>query len=170
MDFRSFTADKVIIHEVPRRFVGGPGAQLTLSAQAEDLSGMAKLKPFFERKVRASLDRQGFDVERDPKTNSQVPDLVAEVIGDESKLVAASQTLAQQLYQVQTGVNPAGLLCVALGKIGSETAVAVLKVEREEGARVQARGSGGQRSLTMSYLDDLMITGKTRIFKPRSSR
>jgi len=73
--------------------------------------------------------------------------------------------MAEQLHHVQTGVNPAGLLCVTLGTIQGAPSVAVLKVERENGVQVRPQQHGGGRSLTMHFLDDLMITGKTRIFK-----
>jgi hypothetical protein len=73
--------------------------------------------------------------------------------------------MAEQLHHVQTGVNPAGLLCIALGTTEGASSVAVLKVERENGVQVRPQLSGGGRSLTMHFLDDLMITGKTRIFK-----
>jgi hypothetical protein len=162
MDFARFDASEVIIHEVPQRFVGSPQQQLILSDSPERLSG--KLRTFFEAKLRGSLARHGFDVEHDSLSPSAVPGLVASVIADQSQLVAASREMAEQLHHVQTGVNPAGLLCVAIGTIHQAPAVAVLKVERENGVQVRPR-DGVNRSLTMHFLDDLMITGKTRIFK-----
>ena len=161
--FKRFAAEEVIIHEVPQRFVGDPNRKLDLSQKAEKLTG--QLRPFFDRKLKGSLARYGFDVAHDASQSTPIPGLVAEIAVDKTKLVAASQKMAEHLYGVQTGVNPAGLLCVAIGDCGGQTGVAVLKVERDEGARVQRQGSGAQRSLTMAYLDDLMITGKTRIFK-----
>lgn len=163
VEYKRFAAKEAIIHEIPQRFVGAPNQQLDLSEVAESLTG--QLKPFFDRRLKASLAARGFDVGRDPASASSTPDLIAEVIDDRKKLVAASQKMAEHLHSVQTGVNPAGLLCVAVGECAGRTAVAVLKLERDEGARIQRKGKGKSRSLTMSYLDDLMITGKTRIYK-----
>jgi hypothetical protein len=163
VDYVRFNASQVIIHEVPQRFVGGPAQQLTLSERPEPLSG--KLRTFFESKLRGSLARHGFDVQHDPQSPSTVPSLLATIIADPAELVAASRRMAEQLHHVQTGVNPAGLLCVALGSIGEVPSVAVLKVERENGVQVRPQQRDGSRSLTMHFLDDLMITGKTRIFK-----
>jgi 37-kD nucleoid-associated bacterial protein len=163
VNYARFNASEVIIHEVPQRFVGGPAQQLTLSDRPEPLSG--QLRTFFEGKLRGSLARHGFDVEHDPQSPSAVPGLVAGVIAHPGQLVAASQQMAEQLHHVQTGVNPAGLLCVALGSTEGAPSVAVLKVERENGVQVRPQQQGGGRSLTMYFLDDLMITGKTRIFK-----
>jgi hypothetical protein len=163
VNYARFNASEVIIHEVPQRFVGGPAQQLTLSDQPERLSG--HLRTFFEGKLRASLARHGFDVEHDPQSPSVVPGLVAGIVANHAQLVPASQQMAEQLHHVQTGVNPAGLLCVALGTTEGASSVAVLKVERENGIQVRPQQRGGNRSLTMHFLDDLMITGKTRIFK-----
>jgi hypothetical protein len=162
-DYKRFAAKDVIIHDVPQHFVHEKGRQLELSGAAEKLTG--ELKPFFDRKLKGSLGRYGFDVGRDSTSNSPLPSLISEIILDQSKLVPASQEMAKQLYAVQTGVNPAGLLCVATGECAGSSAVAVLKLERDEGARVQRKGKGKARTLTMAYLDDLMISGKTRIFK-----
>jgi hypothetical protein len=163
VNYARFNASEVIIHEVPQRFVGGPAQQLTLSDRAEPLSG--QLRTFFEGKLRGSLARHGFDVEHDPQSPSAVPGLIAGIVADPGALIAASQQMAEQLHHVQTGVNPAGLLCVALGTTEGAPSVAVLKVERENGVQVRPQRRGGSRSLTMHFLDDLMITGKTRIFK-----
>jgi hypothetical protein len=163
VNYTRFNASEVIIHEVPQRFVGSPAQQLELSDRPEPLSG--QLRTFFEGKLRGSLARHGFDVEHDPQSPSAVPALVAGIIADEAQLIAASQQMAEQLHHVQTGVNPAGLLCVAVGTTEGATSVAVLKVEREKGVQVRPQQHGTGRSLTMHFLDDLMITGKTRIFK-----
>lgn len=162
MEYKRFAGQKVVIHEVPQRFVGGTNQQLDLSAVAEDLTG--QLKPFFDRKLKASL-AHGFDVGRDSGVGSSIPDRITEILLDPDKLVPASQQMAQHLHSVQTGVNPAGLLCVAAGQCGDKTAVAVLKLERDEGARLQRQGQGKDRSLSMAYLNDLMVSGKTRILK-----
>lgn len=162
MDYKRFAAKKVVIHEIPQRFVGGTNQQLDLSGVAENLNG--QLKPFFDRKLKASLSH-GFDVGRDAGSATAIPDRIAEIINDPKKLVAASRQMAEHLHSVQTGVNPAGLLCVAVGSCGPGTAVAVLKLERDEGARLKRRGKGKSRSLAMTYLDDLMVSGKTRILK-----
>jgi 37-kD nucleoid-associated bacterial protein len=162
-DFKRFAAQNVIIHDVPQRFVHEKGQQIELSGAAEKLTG--ELLPFFDRKLKGSLGRYGFDVSRDADSSSPLPGLIAEIVLDSDKLVSASQEMAKHLYSVQTGVNPAGLLCVATGKCGDSPALAVLKLERDEGARVQRKGKGKDRTLTMAYLNDLMISGKTRIFK-----
>ncbi|HEY5941266.1 MAG TPA: nucleoid-associated protein [Solirubrobacterales bacterium] len=163
MDYKRFAARKVVIHEIPQRFVGGVNQQLDLSGVAEKLTG--QLRPFFDRKLKASLSAHGFDVARDPAGQSTIPDRIVEILQDPKALVSASQQMAEHLHAVQTGVNSAGLLCVATGTCGSRPAVAVLKLERDEGARLRRRGKGSQRSLAMTYLDDLMVTGKTRILK-----
>lgn len=162
-DYKLFAGAEVIIHEIPQHFVGGASPALDLSGVAEPLTG--QLKPFFDRKLKDGLAVHGFDVERDADSQTSIPDRIVEIIQDKKKLVTASQQMAKHLHSVQTGVNSAGLLCVAFGKCGSKPAVAVLKLERDEGARVQRKGQGKQRSLAMSYLNDLMISGKTRILK-----
>jgi hypothetical protein len=159
MNWRRFEADEVIIHDIPRRFVHQAAQQLTFSTAAEAVG--PPLKGFLERKVVGSLGRQGFDVQRDPALPSPVPQQIADLLDDGTRLVDVSKEMAQALYTAQTGVSPEGLLAVVLGKIDGNPAVAMLKVERLQGVRVEQR----QQSLTLQYINDLVLNEKTRVFK-----
>ena len=79
--------------------------------------------------------------------------------------VEASQLLANHLFQTQTGSNPPGLLAVAQTKIEGVRSLALMKLEREAGARVAATQYQGKLTFDVQHLSDLMLTDKTRVFK-----
>jgi hypothetical protein len=79
--------------------------------------------------------------------------------------VAHSQAIALHLHACQNAVNPGGLLVCALGAIDKMPTVAILKVEKEEGVRVQQTHIDGKLSIDLAHLRDLVLTKKTRVFK-----
>ncbi len=58
-----------------------------------------------------------------------------------------------------------GLLCVIDVASGGRAGIAILKLEREQGAELELRETNGERSFAMSVLDNLVLTDGTRLFK-----
>lgn len=73
--------------------------------------------------------------------------------------------MATHLYQMQGGPSPEGLLTVIEGKLGPQPALAVLKLEKEQGVRVRHEMKSGKATLSISHIRDLMLTEKTKVFK-----
>jgi hypothetical protein len=129
-----FQVDKVIVHEVPRRKVGDPKASLTLSQVESPLT--PSLKAYFRDKVCDSLSASGSAVVFDGGSTSLVPPLVLDNLGPQkTNFVKMSRDLANHLYLIQTGVNSGGLLIVIQGRLAGKRCLAVLKIEKENGAR-----------------------------------
>jgi len=63
--------------------------------------------------------------------------LVRDLLKGVKRFVGHSQPMAQHLHSIQTGVNPGWLLAVIEYRVGTRTAFAILKLEREEGVRIE---------------------------------
>jgi hypothetical protein len=73
--------------------------------------------------------------------------------------------MARHLYLCQKGNSPEGLLTVCEVTIADRNGVAILKLEREEGARVELAGTDGKRTFSVQHLHNLMLTGRTKVYK-----
>lgn len=76
-----------------------------------------------------------------------------------------SREMAQHLYNCQTGTNSPGLLAVSEVSIVDAKAFAILKLEKEQGIRVHQEEIGGKITFNIEHLSDLMLTGRTKVFK-----
>jgi hypothetical protein len=73
--------------------------------------------------------------------------------------------MAKHLHAIQSGVNPGGLLAVIECRTGSRPAFAILKLEREEGVRLEPSKVHGKRTFNLGHLHDLILTEKTKLYK-----
>lgn len=73
--------------------------------------------------------------------------------------------MAQHLHAIQTGVNPGGLLAAIECRVGGRVALAILKLEREEGVRIAQSKVNGKRTFDLGLIKDLILTEKTKLFK-----
>ncbi|MDY6918240.1 MAG: nucleoid-associated protein [Chloroflexota bacterium] len=163
-DLGRLRVDKVIVHDVPTRPVRGGGLPLVLSEVESPLT--QELKNYFREKITATLTTAGYDVVFDPTSPSPIPALVLDNLGSQTTVfVSMSQQIAQHLYSAQTGVNPAGLLCVAQVSVGTVPGLTILKLEREAGVRLQQTLLGGKATYSLEHLRELMLTEKTKVFK-----
>jgi hypothetical protein len=161
MNIDSFTVDTAVIHDVPRPEQEGEGLVLTDAPIALD----AQLRGYFRRKIVESLTLRGLDVVADPTATDAVRIAVASILTDPEQLVDASKDVARHLDASQNRRNPAGLLAVVGGQLDTGAAIAILKLEREEGLRLRIRQEQGQAIVDLQFLRDLTLTDKTRIFK-----
>jgi hypothetical protein len=159
----TFFLESLIVHDVPRRAPADSADSIVFSETPSELD--QGLKNFFRERTIRSLNRQGYEVERDPDQRSPVPDHVIAIAADATTLVARSQDLARHLWASQSGVNPAGLLVVARGAVDGKPCVSILKLEREDAIRVAQVKVNGKRSFNIAYLRDLMLGKNTRLFK-----
>ena len=156
--------DKLIVHDVPSRRVNSQGASPTLSEIESPLT--PTVRNYIRDKVVGALASNSFPVAFDPTSDSPVPALVMDNFGNQrTPFVGASQALANHLFQSQTGSNPPGLLVVTQISIEGVNSLALMKLEREAGARVASINHQGKSTFDVQHLSDLMPTDKTRVFK-----
>jgi hypothetical protein len=79
---------------------------------------------------------------------TKVPDDVRAFTSKEhtsEEFVAMSRELANYLFAQHTGATSPGLLCVMEVTVGPRRGLAVLKLERQEGAEIKFSGEEGSR-------------------------
>jgi len=103
-----------------------------------------------------------------PSSGSPVPNEIRELTKSRASskdFVIRSQSLAQYLFQQQTGAVSPGLLCVIDVAASHHDGLVLMKLEREAGAQLQLTNKSGKRTFSMEVLDDLVLTEGTRLFK-----
>jgi hypothetical protein len=163
IDLGRLTVEHLIVHEVPSRQARSENPEPVFSEIESPLT--QELKNYFRERIVASLTTAAYEVAFDSDSGSPVPRLVTEHLADGRSFVAKSVAIAQHLYQTQTGVNPPGLLVVARVLVQGRRALAILKLEKEQGVRVRQSRVEQKRTFSIEHLRDLMLTEKTRVFK-----
>lgn len=160
MNLDAMKLGRVMIHDVPR---GGSEAEPTLTDDPVHLDH--ELRDYFRRKLKASLETRGVQVTPDPVASHDVCLAVTAILHDPENLVEQSKAIARRLAEVQSGINPEGLLTVIEVDLDGERAVAVMKLEREQGIRFDIETSGGSAKVNLELLRQLTLTNKTKVFK-----
>ncbi len=165
-DLGQIQVQSLIVHEIPRHFLRAedPSDGPVLSDVESPLN--QTVRNFFQERMAGSLGRAAFEVELDPGAESRTPGLIEGLLADPpSDLVSSSRELAEILYHCQGGASPQGLLTVMTVAVEGRPGVAIIKLEKEEGTRVQRKKVQGGSTFSVDHLRDLMLTGKTRVFK-----
>jgi hypothetical protein len=157
---------KVIFHDVPRK-VKGQVQSPTLS-EIECAIDPVKVALLKDKLVRVLASSAAYDLELNAQAESSIPKLVEELTTKESgsqNFVAASQAMAVALLEHQPGSASPGLLAVVSCVVGGRSGVALLKLEREEGAQLRMSDHHGKKTFEMAVLGDLVLTDGTKLFK-----
>jgi len=157
---------KVIFHDVPRRFRGE--VQTPTLSEVECAIDPAKIALLKEKLVRVLASSSAYDLELQPQPESSVPKLVRDAILGSlagSNFVTVSQSMASALLEHQPGSASAGLLAVVTCTLGGQHGLALLKLEREEGAQLKLSSRDGKKTFEMDVLADLVLTDGTKLFK-----
>jgi len=157
---------RVIFHDVPRNIKGQVNAPV-LSDIPTPVDG-ERIEHLKTRIRRALSSRSAYAIEFNPQSPSPIPDLIRThtlKTQAEARFVQTSQTMANYLYEQQVGASSAGLLAILDARISAQHALVILKLEREEGAQLEPSTHGKKKTFNMSVLDNLVLTGGTKLFK-----
>lgn len=156
----------VIFHDVPKVYKSTSGVAPILAEVETDLDPARKalLK---NKLVQVLGSTKAYPVEFNPNSASPVPEEVRRMTKhyDGKVFIEASQKLAGYLFEQQIGSISAGLLCVIDVAISGESAIALMKLEREEGAELELASKHGKKMFAMDVVDNLVLTEGTRLFK-----
>jgi hypothetical protein len=177
LDVGELAVEGVIIHEVPER----PSKALVRAGEAEDTEPFvtdiecelgADFQHYLEGRIATSLSEAGFPVTMREETESVVPALVLEILehppdqgSPPPTFIDASQTMAERLHAAQGANSPTGLLAVVRGTWRKHPFVAALKLEKEEGLRIEPEEVGEQRTFRVVVERELVMTQNTKVFK-----
>ena len=84
---------------------------------------------------------------------------------NDSDFVLLSKTIASHLNNIQSARSPGGLVTIIIANIQNRKVVGILKLEREEGARLEQTQREGRPTYDILHLRDLILTEKTKLFK-----
>lgn len=156
---------RVIFHDVPKRLTNELSGEVTLSDRESVLSD--SLRGLFRERIQQQLQSNAaFNVVENVEAKSPLPSLLRQLlVGERDLFVKHSQLMARHLDRCQSGRNPAGLLGLVEGKCGDAVCYCILKLERDEGIRLQTKSIDGGRTFDLEYLRDLFLTKNTRLFK-----
>jgi hypothetical protein len=161
MNLDSFQIGALVIHDVP--LPNDDGDEVILTDAPIELD--ADLRSYFRGKIVESLKKRGLDVIADPDATPLVRESVVGILADDAQLVPRSQELAQHLFAIQNKSNSEGLLAVATGMTDEGGVVSVLKLEREQGLRLQIVRRDDRNLADIEHLRNLTLTDKTKVFK-----
>ncbi|MGG6265431.1 nucleoid-associated protein [Leptolyngbya sp. AN03gr2] len=163
IDLGRLNIERLIVHEIPEK-QSDSLPYLSLSEVESTLTQAHK--NLFSQKLSGSLSASAFDVVLDATSESPIPKQIFKNLEDsDDNFVDMSIKMAQRLYDSQTGINPSGLLTVIQGRVGKKRVVAVLKLEKDEGVRATPLQLEGKNTFDLEQIRDLMMTGKTKVFK-----
>lgn len=164
-DLGQVRVEKLIVHEIPRHFVRSSTPSAPALSEVESPLDQT-VKNFFKEKMAGSLGTAAYEVELDPETTSPMPGWISALLSRHPPdFVATSRDMANHLHQSQTGISPEGLLTVIQVHMAGGRGIAILKLEKEEGTRVRRENLPGGHTLSVDHVRDLMLTGKTKVFK-----
>ena len=165
-DLARLKIKRAIFHDVPSR-PKAEGGEPILADLETKISG-DKARILYKRITQVLGSKHAYAMHFAAVPATQVP---AELRAFTSKqhtseeFVAMSRNLANYLYAQHTGATSPGLLCVMEVTIGPKNGVAILKLERQEGAEIKFSGKEGSRVFDFDVLENLILTDKTRLFK-----
>lgn len=159
MDLSTFSVARAIVHDVPL-----PSTQVVapLLSDVESTTD-DDLRRYFERRIVGTL-AEGFPVASEPQTASPVPLELAGYFNG-ADFAEMSRAVATHLFNCQTPSTSPGLLTVLSGQVDGRDCLALLKLEKQTGVRVQRQGAPGRKTFGIEQVKELMLTDETRVFK-----
>jgi len=157
---------RVIFHDVPRNPKHGPAEPIMMDEETEvDPPRRGLLKAKLTRVIGS---KRACPVCFDPDSSSPVPGHVRSYTRQhhgQGQFIPMSQNVARHLFEHQHGGISSGLLCAIDVVSGGLAGLVLMKLEREEGARLELTEREGKKAFAMSVLDNLVLTDGTRLFK-----
>lgn len=171
-DIGSLEIEKIIFHEIKRQKKGPKKDPPVFSEIESDLDNAAK-NVINSRIILTIGSPKSHDIIFSPDNSSPVPEIIKNLLKKRNSglpnvipdFVRTSKKIAQHLNEIQTGVNPGGFVTVIIGKNKKYNFVALLKIERDEGVRLEETERDGKKTFKINNIKDLILTKNTKFFK-----
>ncbi|WP_176728626.1 nucleoid-associated protein [Planobispora rosea] len=157
--------NEVILHQVSKGGAKGQGGTATLSETVAPLDDANRT--FIQTRLKNMFSAYAHQVVEEPG-QSEAPAIIRRYLQEatSASLIEASQELAKLLQAKQPNVSPSGIFLVASVQVPSGHAIALAKVENEQGVRTeQTQGEDGKLTFSIQYLRDLMFTSTAKVYK-----
>jgi hypothetical protein len=165
-DLMTLEIARIIFHDVPSKPKKSE-IQPVLSEVETEIDGQ-KIVHVRDRLKIALGSPRAYLIRFDPNSSSPVPGLIRQataVVLSSEQFVAVSKKIALHLFDHHSGTTSPGLLAIMDCAVHGEQALAILKLERKSGARLEPIKRNGKRTFDLSVFDDLVLNQDTRFFK-----
>jgi hypothetical protein len=165
-DLAATTIKHVIFHDVPEK--GHEGSAEPLLSDVETKVDASQKNHLLTKLTRVITSTKAYPVHFLPNTASPVPKQARLLTADgfnRKRFIDGSRELANYLFEQHTRVTSPGLLCVIDAASAGNPVIVLMKLERERGAQLELGGKEGEKTFSMSVLNDLVLTDGTRLFK-----
>ena len=156
---------RAIVHEVPKgRYAADSPDQVALSSAESNLA--PQTRRFIEENMLDFALKSPREIREDTVSASTTPDLVRSILeNSDEHFVIASQDIARNLHQSQTGNSPSGILIVAVVGTDASKSLVIMKAEHQEGMRLQRVGDQATGYFDLEHLDELIVGNNSRVYK-----
>jgi len=129
IDFTTIIIERIIVHDILKHNKGDLSIEPQYSEQESKLTDGLRL--FFKDKIVQSLiSDKAFKICFDETNTSPISWIVNEFLkSDGSKIVTQSKAMTKYLFEIQEGLNAAGIIVFIYGKINSCNACLILVLE-----------------------------------------
>jgi hypothetical protein len=156
---------RAIVHEIPEgRYDADREEQVRYSTAESNLA--VETRRFIEENMLDFALKSPRNILEDTASTSGMPAVIKEILGDpDTYFIDASKTLAQALYEAQTGNSPSGILVVAIVTDTAGEALLIMKAEHQEGMRLQRIGDEETGRWDLEHLNELIVGNNSRVYK-----
>lgn len=162
LDIQRMSIANMIVHDIPKHKLGDFTLEPTYSKTESTLTD--GLRIFFKQKIVDALKSdRAIKVVYNDESESPACLLNSELFKTSSKLIVNSQLMAKHLFEIQGGNNSGGILVTMFCKSGTQKAIIIMKLERDNG--VQLKIDPATSSIDIQEVQNLMLTQKTKVFK-----
>ena len=157
--------ERVIIHEIMRQKVPDQ-KELPRYSEIESLID-DEIRIFLKDKVIKTIGGfRSYDVSFDDDSESPISGIVENLFSfNNSNFIEYSKKIAGYLNGIQSGRSPGGLVTIIFGNINGRGIIGILKLEKQEGVRLEKTLIGGKSTYDILHLKDLILTDKAKLFK-----
>ncbi len=166
-DYATLEVQSAIFHDLPRQITATPKLVSILSEAVTPLNEASR--QHLRSKLVDTLQSTSSYVVQFLQEESVVSASARAYLNraeyGEPDFIARSRAFAQDLFARQGPTMSAGLLCVVACTVNGRCAIALMKIEREEGAQLELSGIAGHRTFTFELLNNLVFTKNTKLYK-----
>jgi len=170
IDIEALEIERIIFHEVKKQKLGSHKEPPIFSDIESELDNSSK-EIIKSRIILTINSPKAHEIIFSSAIDSPVPEYVRTLLNKPDKnlsnenFVTISKAIAQHLNTIQTGVNPGGFVTIIIGKNKNSRFAALLKIERDEGVRLEETERDGKKTFKINNIHDLILTKNTKFFK-----
>jgi hypothetical protein len=166
-NYSTLYIENVIIHEIIRQNASDQKKPPIYSEIESELND--EIRVFLKDKVIHTVgSSKAQSVIFDKLSDSPVPSIIQTLlIGnyENEEFITFSKRIADHLNIIQSGRSPGGFITIIYGKNQNRKVLGILKIEREQGARLEQSEREGKKTYEITSIKDLVLSPNTKLLK-----